>query len=78
MVRYEGCGLRMPVSWPFEVVMLSNHMNKFIDLLAGRWFLWAGQYSSKYIRGSVQVARVTPMKVARASGDVLVANSKRR
>ena len=31
MVRYKGCGLRMPVSWPSEVVMLSNHMNKFMD-----------------------------------------------
>ena len=32
-VRYfiKGCGLRPPVSWPYEVVMLSNPMNQFID-----------------------------------------------
>jgi hypothetical protein len=36
-------GLRPPVYWPSEVVVLSTTMNQFIDLLAGRWLLRNGR-----------------------------------
>ena len=48
-------------------------MNQFIDLLAGRWFLRADQ--CKGLSGVSASSSVTPMKGARARGDVLVANS---
>jgi len=53
--------------------MLSTTMNQFIDLLASRWSLRAGQENS----GSEAIAysSVAPIKDAKARGDVIVASS---